>query len=54
MITIQRAQESDMEGINRLLAQVLQVHHKGRPDLFLGGDRKKYTDAQLKGLIHNE
>ncbi len=54
MIKIQRAQEKDMEGINRLLMQVLQVHHKGRPDLFLGGNRKKYTDEQLKGLIHDE
>ncbi len=31
---IRRAQERDMEGINRLLFQVLTVHHNGRPDLF--------------------
>ena len=37
---IRRAQESDLEGINRLLIQVLKIHHKGRPDLFQEGDRK--------------
>ncbi len=54
MIKIRRAQETDMEGINRLLVQVLNVHHKGRPDLFLEGNRKKYTDEQLKALLHDE
>lgn len=51
---IRRAQEKDMDGINRLLMQVLMVHHKGRPDLFQGNNRKKYTDEQLKEIIHNE
>lgn len=51
---IRRALEKDMEGINRLLYQVLMVHHKGRPDLFLGDGRKKYTDGQLKSLLHDE
>lgn len=50
---IRRASEQDMEGINRLLYQVLMVHHKGRPDLFKA-DCKKYTDEELKGLIHDE
>lgn len=49
---IRRAQETDLEGINRLLIQVLKIHHKGRPDLFQEGDRKKYTDEQLKEIIH--
>ncbi len=47
---IRRAEESDMEGINRLLMQVCLVHHRGRPDLFKYG-AKKYTDEQLKELI---
>lgn len=47
---IRRAQEKDMDGINRLLCQVLSVHHEGRPDLFKQ-DTKKYTDAQLRALI---
>ena len=47
---IRRAVYSDMDGINNLLRQVLEVHHKGRPDLFKGGV-KKYNDQQLKEII---
>lgn len=50
---IRRARERDMEGINRLLFQVLAVHHKGRPDLFKG-DVKKYTDQELEELIWDD
>lgn len=50
---IRRAQERDMEGINRLLRQVLTVHHNGRPDLFKG-DVKKYTDRELAELIQDD
>lgn len=53
-MVIRRAQEKDMDGINRLLIQVLNVHHKGRPDLFQGGHKKKYTDEQLKKIIHDD
>ncbi len=49
---IRRAIEQDMEGINRLLNQVLLVHHKGRPDLFKGSG-KKYTDEQLKDILRD-
>ena len=31
---IRRAEERDLPGLNRLLHQVLDVHHEGRPDLF--------------------
>lgn len=50
---IERAQENDMNGINRLLYQVLMVHHNGRPDLFMA-DAKKYTDEELKNLIADD
>ncbi len=50
---IRRAQERDMEGINRLLFQVLTIHHNGRPDLFKG-DVKKYTDRELAELIRDD
>lgn len=50
---IRRARENDMTGINRLLEQVLEVHHKGRPDLFKG-NAKKYTDEELKEIICND
>lgn len=50
---IRRAKEKDIPGINRLLRQVLLIHHNGRPDLFKA-DAKKYTDKELLALLHNE
>lgn len=50
---IRRAEERDMVGINNLLKQVCLVHHKGRPDLFKY-EAKKYTDEQLKEIIHDD
>lgn len=50
---IRRAKESDMTGINRLLLQVLTVHHNQRPDLFKG-NTKKYTDKELKAIIEDD
>ena len=50
---IRRAQEKDMPDILKLLSQVLEVHHKGRPDLFKGGVRK-YTDNELAELIKDD
>ena len=50
---IRRATEQDMDGINKLLLQVCLVHHKGRPDLFKYG-AKKYTDDELKAIIHDD
>lgn len=50
---IRRAEDRDMAGINRLLLQVCLVHHNGRPDLFKKG-AKKYTDEQLRAIIHDE
>ena len=52
-MTVRRAHEKDMEQIDRLLMQVERVHHDGRPDLFRFG-QKKYTDDELKELIHND
>ena len=48
-----RAKEENMDGINDLLMQVCLVHHQGRPDLFKYG-AKKYTDEQLKAIIHDD
>lgn len=50
---IRRAQKKDMEGINRLLCQVLTVHHNGRPDLFKG-NVKKYSDEQLQDILDDD
>lgn len=50
---IRRAENKDMVGINKLLHQVLMVHHKGRPDLFKA-NVKKYTDAELQEIIEDD
>lgn len=50
---IRRAKNTDLEGINRLLLQVLTVHHNGRPDLFKEGV-KKYTDDELLRIIADD
>lgn len=52
-MNIRRALPSDIPGINRLLRQVLMVHHDGRPDLFKA-NAKKYTDEQLAELLADD
>ncbi len=49
---IRRAEKGDIDGINALLRQVLEVHHKGRPDIFRSG-AKKYTDSELLEIIED-
>ena len=49
-MNIRRAVISDMPGINKLLNQVLMVHHNGRPDLFKA-NVKKYTDEELAEIM---
>ncbi|MDE6504326.1 MAG: GNAT family N-acetyltransferase [Clostridia bacterium] len=43
---IRRASEKDLDGVNKLLFQVLNIHHNGRPDLFKE-NVKKYSDKEL-------
>ncbi|MBR3833821.1 MAG: GNAT family N-acetyltransferase [Lachnospiraceae bacterium] len=52
-MNIRRAKLEDMPGINKLLNQVLMVHHNGRPDLFKS-NVKKYTDEELAEIIEND
>ncbi len=52
MAKIRRAENKDIAGINNLLAQVLLVHHNGRPDLFKEKGAK-YTNPELEELIKN-
>lgn len=47
---IRKAEMKDIAGIDELLAQVLDIHHQIRPDLFKK-DARKYNDEQLKQLI---
>lgn len=50
---IRKAEEKDIRGIDKLLYQVLMVHHNGRPDLFKANS-KKYTDDELMEIIHDK
>ena len=50
---IRRAGASDLAAVNRLLEQVLQVHHAGRPDLFQASG-KKYSDAELLAIFEDD
>lgn len=52
-MNIRRATIEDMPGINKLLNQVLMVHHNGRPDLFKA-NVKKYTDEELAEIIKDD
>ena len=49
-MTIRKATPGDIPSLLRLLSQVLDVHHKGRPDLFKGG-AVKYTAEELRTLL---
>ena len=49
-MNIRRAENKDMNGINKLLHQVLMVHHNGRPDIFKP-NAKKYTDTELTDIL---
>lgn len=53
MMEIRRAVIEDIDGLDRLLCQVLMVHHNGRPDLFKA-DVKKYSDAELADILEDE
>lgn len=50
---IRPARETDLKEINKLLYQVCNVHHSGRPDLFKAG-AKKYTDEELIKIINDK
>ena len=50
---IRRAEWGDLHGLNRLLRQVLEIHHAGRPDVFKTG-AKKYTDEELSAILRDE
>ena len=52
-VTIRRAKEGDIPGIDRLLVEVNQIHSDARPDLFKPG-AKKYSDEELRGILEDE
>lgn len=53
MAQIRRANTNDVSGINRLLSQVLLVHHNGRPDIFKEKGQK-YTETELISIFNDE
>lgn len=52
-MTIRRAENKDIPGINDLLIQVCNVHAKERPDLFKFNARK-YTSEQLEVILADD
>ena len=53
VITIRRARISDNAGIIRLLLQIADLHHKGRPDIFKEGS-KKYGKDEFETILKDE
>ena len=52
-MNIVMAEKKHIPGMLRLLAQVGQVHHVGRPDLFRDG-AIKYDAQELEALLEDE
>lgn len=50
---IRRAENRDVGALKRLLGQVLEVHAKIRPDVFVSGTTK-YSEDELVGIIAND
>ena len=49
---IRHAADKDIPRIMELLSQVLEVHAKLRPDIFISG-RTKYTDEEFKEILRD-
>ena len=52
-ITIRKAEERDMPGLMRLLSEVLELHARIRPDIFISGTTK-YTPEELRSILRDE
>ena len=52
-MTIRRANEKDIPKLIELLQQVLELHARIRPDVFISGTTK-YTDEDLIKMVHDE
>lgn len=50
---IRRAGQWDLDALEKLLRQVLDVHHGIRPDLFRA-DAQKYNRAELCGILEDD
>lgn len=52
-MTIRKAQLSDNEGVLRLLKQIAELHHEGRPDIFKS-NTSKYSKDDLAEILKDE
>lgn len=52
-ITVRRAEQGDSERIMQLLSEVLELHAKIRPDIFISGTTK-YTQSELADIISSD
>ena len=52
-MTIRRAKEKDIPRLLQLLGQVLELHAKARPDVFVSGTTK-YSEEELKTMIGDD
>lgn len=50
---IRRANAGDLAVVDSLLSQVLEIHAKIRPDLFIPGTRK-YSDEELENIFNDD
>lgn len=50
---IRRALQKDIKNIEIMLGEVLNIHAKERPDIFIA-DKTKYSSAQLKEMIQDD
>ena len=51
-MNVRKAKKSDVPSLIRLLQQVLELHAKLRPDIFISGTTK-YTREELEEILEN-
>ena len=52
-VTIRKAQVSDNKDVLRLLKQIAELHHIGRPDIFKG-NTKKYSKHEFSKILKDK
>lgn len=52
-ITVRKAENRDIPKLSELLSEVLELHAKIRPDIFISGSTK-YTSDELADILANE
>ena len=52
-VTVRKAEIKDIEKVSKLLSEVLELHAKLRPDIFISGTTK-YTKEELTNIFKND